>query len=415
MIVRTIKKVDRVLLFLVWPLAAFLIGFQNFFRRRADRIVLLLFSGFVGICISFSLETSDFQTYIRDFQSYKGLTLGEYISSVSDFFALNSPLTDIGNHTIYFLLSRFTMNPKLLLVTLGLIYGFFYSGVIQQISRFTRKNGLFSITLFLIMILVIFPTQGINQRFWIAGMIFLFGAYKYILYNQKLAGALLILLSPLMHIGILLLSVGFLLYVLTQRVHLYLILIMIPVSLFISSNIALVFEPSISMMGGAVAEKFANYTGDFGEQLLQSQQERSWYASLWRQFALYALFTLFLYSVIRIRKDSHSKLGEMSRFTLWIFIMMSLMTEFSMSFRYQELMIFVLAVFLYMFIQIVRIDLIFKILNVFVSPAIFLLFAIKLSAILQFLTPYFLISNYLTAWFFPDAEAIWSYIDFLNV
>ena len=409
------RKLKSVLVFSIWPLGGFLVALHNSFRSRIDRIVLWLFSGFVGICISLTLETSDFKHYILDFQESREMNFSGFFQSIIDFFTLNSELTDLGNHTIYFMLSRFTTDPQILLLSLGLFYGFFYSGVINQIASFTRKKGLLSMVLFMILIFVIFPTQGINQRFWTAGMIFLFGAYKSILKDDKFLGYFFVLAAPLMHIGVVFFTIGFFLFILTRMVHPYILVLLLPASFFLSNNFATIFEPTANLVGGALAEKFSNYTGAFGEQLLKDFSERTWYASYWRHMAVFSLFSLFLYALNRVIHSSDYKLKAVFRFTLSVFLISTLLSSFSMSFRYEEFMIFLLAAALYLFVQRYKIDEVYKILTVLVSPGIMLLLAIKLSALLQFLTPYFFISNIMTAWFFEDADAVWEFLDFLNV
>lgn len=410
-VVKRLNPSFKLLLLFIWPFGALLLSLKNRFVDKVDRTILFFVSPFVGLCLALNNETNDVHSYIYYFTKYGEHDNSYLIYYIEQFIALTPGYNDIGNHLIYFFVSRITLEPRVLLMTMGLTYGIFYSKVVIETGIFTRKKGFIGAVFILILLVLLFPTQAINQRFWIAGMIYFVGLQQYII-KQKFSGIAFILLSPLMHIGLSLFVIGFIIYQIALRfnINIYILLACIPVSFIISSNFVDIFAPLVKLLGGSLEYKFSGYSGDLGNRLIEAQKSRSWYAVIWRQGALNSLLLLQILMVFK-SKATHTWFKNLLLINVILFNLVILLSQFSMGFRYFELMIFLQAMTIYIYIQLYKIDNLFKGVFLATSPLIFLMIFMKISAILQLLEPSFFFMNYFTEWAIETPNDVWSYID----
>ena len=403
----------KYLTFFVWPFASFIHAFVNGFRKKEDRVILFLLSGFLGLTFTVDTEGSDVFAYLKVYESYAFQDFSFLVEMLNSYFiTFTSPHSDIGIHILSFLLSRISTSPELYFILMGLMFGYFYAQIFAYIGRlFDRKNFL-SFTFLAMLILAIFPTQGINQRFWIATMIFIYGVQQNILQNKKI-GILTMLLSAIMHSGMAVPIIGVLLFKFTKKVPIGFTLLLIPIGAYLSTNLLSLLEPVALMLGGVFEKKIINYTGEFGLAFLEERKSSAWYSYYWRQVVIIALslpLSNLLFNFKKLKKE-HQNLLKLNVFLLST---AALLSEFSMNFRFFEIVIFLQTLTLYIYTQQYHMTAAFKWLLFLSSPGILFLFFMKISSVLQFIKPTFFIANYMTAWFFGDMYSTWYYIDPIN-
>ena len=319
---------------------------------------------------------------------------------------------DIGIHTICYFTSIFSSNPKLLIIVLGLIFGMFNSSVLYEAGKvYSRKNSI-SLILMLILVFVIFPTQAINQRFWIAAMIFVRGLQLIFLYDKR-KGWVYIIVSPLMHIGMMLSILGLLIFYMVKSLNSHYLILFVPFSLYFGSDQLILIEQLAGSIGGSVEGKFSDYTGESATQLMEMNKNRIWYAAYQRELALLATSLLIIYVSIAYKKLEKYEVNLFKLNLVFINIACTLI-DFSMSFRYFEMFIFIQVFTLFLFVQKNILKQGFKKLFWIVSPVTLLFLGMKFTSVLQFIKPTFFVTNVITALLVGDIKSVWHYIDFIN-
>ena len=226
------NRLFQYVLFFIWPIASFFRAINRYHKPWAKNVVWL-FVAFYGFTFLASGEGVDSLDYMR--------RLAEMHQQQTDFSTVVNSLYTIGGETdlfapfLLFLLSRFTDDPRILFLMIGLVFGFFYSRnlaiIHQQID--TQMRG-YLLLLFIVLILVI-PIWNINGvRFWTAAHVFLYGILNFFLLNKIKKGLLFIALSALFHFSFLItFPILLAYYFIGNRYNAFLILYL--VSFFISS------------------------------------------------------------------------------------------------------------------------------------------------------------------------------------
>ena len=289
----TKNKLFQYILFLIWPIASFFRAINMYHKPWAKNVVWL-FVAFYGFTFLASGEGVDSLDYMR--------RLAEMHQQQTDFSTVVNSLYTIGGETdlfapfLLFIVSRFTENPRILFLIIGLVFGFFYSRnlaiVHQQID--TQIRG-YLLLLFIVLILVI-PIWNINGvRFWTAAHVFLYGILNFFLLNKIKKGLLFIALSALFHFSFLItFPILLAYYFIGNRYNAFLILYL--VSFFISS---ISIEPIQKLAENFVptfadkVEAYANYE-DIKEGK-EKNEKRSIFSLVFIYVLKYKILILLLY------------------------------------------------------------------------------------------------------------------------
>lgn len=188
--------------FIFLPILSLAIALKSYREKWAKNIVWA-FTAFYAYHFSAPNEGADIYAYIAKFHRYTNqvYTLPDFIKSL---YAEGSTTLDVIEPLTSYLISQATRDHHFLLLTYGVIFGYFFSRNIWFFLDKTKGNltlQSFSVLLLLIIQIGIWNLNGF--RFWCAAHIFIYAALNLIiLKNTK--GYIFLLLACLMHLGLIL-------------------------------------------------------------------------------------------------------------------------------------------------------------------------------------------------------------------
>lgn len=333
------------ILFMIWPLLSLISAIKNV-RLPGSRHIVTLFCGFIGL-LFYVRPGVDASRYQQWFLEYTHKDFGDFWMDVIAVFVEQTE-TDLFRHLINYTVSRFTGDPMWLWVTLGLIFGYFYSKNIWFLINNTEERFNLNAALFMVaFIFIITPMQGINQfRFWLAAHVFFMGAVNIIMFrNPKYFIAAFA--APLIHFGMMLpVAVLVAFYFLGRRDFIY-IPLAIGSAMLAEVDFRLLSDHA-AMLGPAFEARFEGYTGDRAVERVESRFDRVWYVSLWQPLLLYTTYGMMAYVYIMFREKLSEGLKNFTSF-LFIFItLINLINHFPMIYRYRPVLYLFLFAFLYL-------------------------------------------------------------------
>jgi hypothetical protein len=386
------------LLFLVSPFFSFIRSIRLGFTHKSHKTILFWFSGFVGLNFAIASESSDINRYRDKFLAYGTRGFDYFFQFLSDYISFKAKHYDILTEIIYYTLSRFTDNPYILYLILGLIFGYFYSSVISRIGEFNINLKVLDYLLIISLLFVVFPTKGINQfRFYTASFIFLHGTLSYILDNKKKKSIIFLTLALLTHIGMALPIIGFILFAFLGKLNIKLVLLLLFISLLGGYGLSFL-EPVINLLGGAAESKYLEYTGSIANERMEGFRERIWYAAYYREILVVGI-SLPLFRIIKNRNYLDKKDNNLIKFGLFLMIITSFTINSFMYHRYFDLLAIYLIFFTTYYFFKYR-DPVLKKYLFLISPVLLLMIGINVSGVFRFLNPFIFIDNIFTVWFF---------------
>lgn len=204
------NKFYVLLLFVLSPLLSLFLVIKNHKSAWAKNIVWLSIAFYAYHMIPAN-EGVDFLSYIERFNYYKfsDYTIEEFIISL---YSEESRTLDIIEPLLSYLLSKITSNHRILLLSYGFIYGYFYSRNVWRFLSHLKGKTKNRTTVILFLLLVTIGIWEINGfRFWCGAHIFIYATYNFIILRRT-NGLIFLILAPLMHIGFLLPSLITILY-----------------------------------------------------------------------------------------------------------------------------------------------------------------------------------------------------------
>ncbi|MDC0086568.1 hypothetical protein OAI39_03945 [Polaribacter sp.] len=197
------SKSTRILigpLFLFSPIISFLVALTNI-RSKSSMFVYLAFSMLFGYAISFSDTSADSYRY--------ALVFNDFINSSSSFnFIIQSftegSLRDVYRYILYYFVSLFSENPKVMYAFAGLIYGYFsYKSLMIYMKIKGQSFDKFTIILGVIFYTYISLSNVNGFRFNTGGLVLFCSVYYFFIENKN-KWFLGILITPFFHYGFLL-------------------------------------------------------------------------------------------------------------------------------------------------------------------------------------------------------------------
>ena len=299
------NRLFQYVLFFIWPIASFFRAINRYHKPWAKNVVWLFvaFYGFTFLATNKSFDSFDYMRKLAEMHEHQ-----------TDFSTIINSLYTIGGEKdlfapfLLFLLSRFTDDPRILFLMVGLVFGYFYSrnlAIIQQRIGDEAKGYL--LLLFIVLILII-PVWNINGvRYYTAANIFLYGILNFFLLNKNKKGLLFIALSALFHFSFLITFPILLIYYFVGNRY-YAFLMLYLVSFFISSisiepiqKIAESFVPSFADK----VESYANY--ERIKEVKESYNERSIFSLVFINVLKYKILILLLYVHFMFKKSGKLK------------------------------------------------------------------------------------------------------------
>ncbi|TKG95416.1 hypothetical protein EYV94_08205 [Puteibacter caeruleilacunae] len=199
----TFFPVDKVFLFLLWPLGGLWYAIKNNEIPSAKLIMVLFFTyfGFVFVFADpLDPNGADSARYAMDLieMHRDSYGLGDVVSML---YSSETDKMDIYQPLATWIISLFTEDARFLFALFGGVFGYFYASNILMVLRLLKDRMDIMVILFLIAYVLVNPIWNINGvRMWTAAQIFLYGVLRYLLYEEK-AGIYWCLMTPLVHLS----------------------------------------------------------------------------------------------------------------------------------------------------------------------------------------------------------------------
>lgn len=249
----------KVILFLIHPFFAFVNSLRQIRERDSFWIILYfaLFFSYTFIPIPYS----DATRYEERFGLLGEYNLADYINDLNGMYESDSMYQDAYIYTIQLIVSPISNNIRVYRLVFGLIYFFTYLSLIKRLFLDeTKKNKNFN--WFILGLIFLFSfTAGINGVRWpLALMVFLFGAYSYLL-TSKGKFILIASLSPFIHFIAFYLVIFLIIFVISKKFYRPKIISSLILSAFIFSSIfTSTLKSSSNSFGEGIEEKTNDYT-----------------------------------------------------------------------------------------------------------------------------------------------------------
>lgn len=199
------KKLDSsvgYITFLFLPILSVIIAINNY-REKWAKNVVWAFTAFYAYHFSAPNEGADINAYINKFNSYTDqvYSIPEFIRSL---YSEGSTTLDVIEPLTSYLISQVTRDHHFLLLTYGIIFGFFFSRNIWFFIERTKGKLTIQALVILLLLIIQIGIWNLNGfRFWCAAHIFIYAALNLIILKNPKAYFFL-LLASLMHLGLIL-------------------------------------------------------------------------------------------------------------------------------------------------------------------------------------------------------------------
>lgn len=299
------------IIFLVYPLGAFIYAVKNYANKQF-RIFILLFFVFYGYTF-LPIPNSDGSRYKEDFEKTISYNFSQYFSDIKNIYKGESINTDYYALTLKFVVHSFTNNPKIFFMMAALVYFLVYLKLIETIwNLIAEKNSRYFVSFFIGCCVIYNISAGVNAiRFPLAFMVFAYGALKLVL-TEKRKYLLVAILSGLIHFA-LFFSVAFLLiiYLFKFKLNRWLLYSMLLLAVVLGSLFPTFIQQNLDFFGKASESKFIDYTQEgFVESRKDHLQVWNWY--VYFNFYSTYIFTLLSFFLTRVKSfkisfDSNSE------------------------------------------------------------------------------------------------------------
>ena len=189
---------DKIILFLLWPFAAFLYALKDIKSNSSYFI-------FAGFCVLFGVtfiaqnEGADSFRYVESLRQFS-MEGADIWSIIAEYFTFDTNIKDLYIYVMYYLTSLFTSsNYHVFFLFVSLVFSYFY----LKSMRFVTGNASFSNTLPMLLLIFLFtysnPIFNINGvRFWTTAWVAVYLVFQVVVRQRKEYMFFLFLL-PLMH------------------------------------------------------------------------------------------------------------------------------------------------------------------------------------------------------------------------
>lgn len=259
------KNLLNIILFLIWPFAAFINTLANI-KSKYIGLFFILFAVFLGLNVFLDVKesTGDYYVYVTFAMDYKDVSWNSILLEKDFFYAIIAKiLTNISNN-YYFISAVFAV-----------CFFALYSKCIKSITEFynDKVQNYFNVFLFIALILVL-PFSMLNAfRFAIALLFYLWCLIEFII-NKKWMFLFFILLTPFIHFSFWIFIPLPILYLLLKNKLIISIFIFIVSIVYSSSNIAYsVNNYTQDLFQESVSSRVSNYASEEGMERMNDKYD----------------------------------------------------------------------------------------------------------------------------------------------
>lgn len=305
------------LLFLIWPLVAFLVALSKYEKKDSKRVVylFLVYYGFTFTAANLAMDSRGFAETLLFTAK---LPFNQFWNIVAGIYAVETSV-DIIQPFIIFVVSRLTEDSRFLFAAFSAFFGYFYLKSIEplflQYKTRPNPNALIHLVFFVLLV-PIFEINGF--RFWTAAWVFFYGAYHMVLTGNK-KYLIFSFIAAFIHFSFLSVNAILLIYVfLGNRNTIYLPLLAL--SFVIPELFSTQISEFVLYLPGGLEAKYTAYSNqDYSEQIREYEQSAKWFMKWPRLLVVYYFVVAMLTLKFRYKKwVSDSIMNNLFSFTILI-------------------------------------------------------------------------------------------------
>jgi hypothetical protein len=327
-------------LFILLPWTGFLCSLFDF-KTKKSAFIYIAFGMLYGYSISFSETGADSYRYALAFANFDNSL--DY-NRIITLYQLGE-LRDLYRLILFYFVSIFTNNPKIMFAFAGGIYGVFsYLNLRILINQKKQTNDKYTFLLILTFYTFVSLSNINGFRFWTGAMVLFYASYHFIL-QKKNIWLLGVLVTPLFHYGFM--PVMPLLIVYRYFIHPFLynqievkpVLYYIFISTFIASwilttnSIDIGFLKENDVFDGEVANRIDYLNSDKITNTVKTRVENSFYLSVQKYFTILIkiyvfIAVLFLKKRIQSLKENKLAYNNILAFVMFFYSFAFIATSF---------------------------------------------------------------------------------------
>ncbi|WP_316790879.1 EpsG family protein [Pedobacter frigoris] len=312
------------------PVAGFFASLCNI-RSKSSAFVYVAFAMLFGYAISFSDPSADSYRYAEAFQRFDN-TLN-YNTIVQLY--RNGELRDMYRLLLFYFVSLFSSNPKVVYACAGLVYGIFsYLSLLIFVRERGNKWDKYTLALALVFFTYISLASINGFRFNTGALVLFYSTYQFII-KRKTIWVFGILITPLFHYGIILMIPVILFYKLVERllytkdevksILFYAFILAFIASWILGANsINLSFLSQADVLSGAVGARMNYINSSEVANLVENRGESSLFLGIQKYFGygikIYVFVViLFLRKLLNRAKKDKIEFSRLFAFVLFFY------------------------------------------------------------------------------------------------
>lgn len=306
-------------LFVFCPFASLVLAINKYDLKESKKIVYLFLILF-GLTFVLGDKGYDSFEIAKELSNYPDISFRQFLSSFGDLYK-NRNSMDIVQQCILFLVSRITLDHRLLFGVFAAIFGYFYlKSVNAMYDEYRKDRNINTLFFFIFFVFALNPISNINGfRFWTASWVFFWGTYN-VIQNKQMKYILVSLLAILFHFSFIFPCLLLLAYLLLgNRNTLYFILLIM--SFFLSDIVLTIFPQIGDILGEGFASKISGYTSEsrftiVEESRIYAQENFAWYMILPGIVNFYYFLFAIIYLYIKNKNVLTKKMQDIFSFTI---------------------------------------------------------------------------------------------------
>lgn len=318
-------------LFILLPWAGFLCSLFDF-KTKKSAFVYVAFSMLYGYSISFSDTSADSYRYALVFANFDNSLNYNRIITLYQL----GELRDLYRLILFYFVSIFTNNPKIMFAIAGGIYGLFsYLNLRILINQKKQTNDKYVFLLVLIFYTFVSLSNINGFRFWTGAMVLFYASYHFIL-KKKNIWLLGVLVTPLFHYGFMLIMPLLIVYryfihpFMYNQIEVKPILYYIFIGTFIASwflstnSIDIGFLIENNVLSGEVGKRIEFVNSEKAAIFVDARAEKSLFLSVQKYFTILIkiyvlLVVIFLKNRIQSFKENKLAFNNILAFVMFFY------------------------------------------------------------------------------------------------
>ncbi len=394
-----------ILVFFIWPFAAFLYALVNY-RRRDSQIIMVLFTGLFAFSMMAESAGLDLYRILESAKLYATLSFDQVWAIVGGLYGEGDDAgVDVYRDLVAFIITRFSSNGNVMMLVFGLIYGWFYVLSLQALLAINKIKNVYSIFILISFSMIFSMDQVAGVRYATAAYLMFFGGFRFI-QSKRLKFLIIAALSVLVHFSFLAVFVVLIIYWWLKPANVILFILVI-ITFFAGNFFGDSVLTFIDSLGGSLGARAGLYTG----QKLEADHT-VWFVKYREEsMAIYMVLFILITKILNIRLREKQLHTQLLGFSLALLSLSNITTNIPHAgYRYQFVAILFFMAYVYLLYRFNSNNETIKMLSLLSVPFFMLQIIYAMRSIL-FYTPYtlFLASSPMVL-FLKIEQTVWDLI-----